>query len=501
MSQTPDIIATPMATVESPKLEPAPSSSAPAQAGSVLSTLNDDGSRRWMKPRVSDGRFLTRRRIVAYLLIGIFALLPLARINGHPIVLLDIAVRRFHIFGATFYPTDTLLLALLLVGVFLAIFWITALLGRIWCGWACPQTVYMEFLYRPIEWFMEGAPGRKPRGVLQTTAFGKFLKHALFLVCSLVLSHIFLAYFVSWDNLRHWVFGSPTNHPIGFATVVLVTGGMLFNFGYFREQTCLLACPYGRFQSVLLDRYSLVIRYDATRGEPRGAKSKRPASIALPVLEPAPAGDCIDCRMCVTTCPTGIDIRNGLQMECVGCAQCIDACDAVMTKIDRPRGLIRYSSQAAMEGAKFKTMRPRVVLYPLVLLLLGTLFTVVLLNTGIAEVTILRGLGQPFHILPSGEIANTARVKITNRLERPAVFTLALSGVDGARLSPAATPVSVPPGKTLTLPTQILAPSAAFAAGRARAAITITGPDSFKQEVPFMLLGPHTDAQNKEVHP
>lgn len=460
----------------------------PDEGRSILSTLNDDGTRRWLTPRVSPGRFLSARRLTAYALILLFVALPVVSVNGKPVVLLDIIARRFHFFGATFHPTDTLLLALLLVGVFLLIFWITALLGRVWCGWACPQTVYMEFLYRPIERWCEGTPGRPKKGWLQTSGVGKPFKFVLYLVCSIALAHVFLAYFVSWENLHRWVFGSPSDHPVGFAVVMSVSGAMMFDFGYFREQVCLVACPYGRFQSVMLDRHSMTIRYDRARGEPRGPRT-RSTSLELPIVTPA-KGDCIDCRMCVTTCPTGIDIRNGVQMECIGCAQCIDACDTVMNKIGRPRGLIRYSTQAAMEGKGVKLLRPRVVLYPVVLAVMLALFLLVLSRTGIADVTLLRGLGQPFILTENGEVDNTVRVKIVNRLNSEAEFTLAAEGPQGLRFAAESSVVRLHPGDTRTIPAQVFAPRAAFRNGRCPVTILVSGPENFTQRTPFTLLGP-----------
>lgn len=474
-------------------------------ASSVLSTMNDDGSRRWLKPRVSLGRFLRSRRAVAYSLIAIFAGAPFVRIYGRPLLLIDIAAREFHILGSTFYPTDTLLMALLLVGAFLTIFWVTALLGRVWCGWACPQTVYMEFLFRPIERFFEGAPGRTKKGIAKSK-MAKPLKWISYFAASAVIAHLFLAYFVPWETLRHWMFGSPGAHPAGFLVVLAVTLAMTFDFGYFREQVCLVACPYGRFQSVMLDRHSLIIRYDRKRGEPRGHKrAGKTATVSLPVLAASPAtapvtaaaaiglpevGDCVDCKACVTTCPTGIDIRNGLQMECIGCAQCIDACDAVMDKLQRPRGLIRYSSQAAMEGKKFKLIRPRVMLYPTVITVLAALFAFVLLNTGLADVTVMRGLGQPFTVLAEGNVRNTVRVKIANRLREPAKFTITAEGVEGAVLKSEYSTIVVPAGQMQTVPVEIDAPAASFRSGKANVMLVVSGPEKFVMRRPFTLLGP-----------
>jgi cytochrome c oxidase accessory protein FixG len=330
--------------------------------GRVLSTLEQDGSRRWIWPKLAKGRFWRSRRVVAYLLIAIFALVPHLKIFGRPIMLLDLIHRRFTFFGVTFLPTDTMLLALFMVAAILSIFFITALAGRVWCGWACPQTVYMEFLFRPIERMFADREGVGGKPASPMPAWRKALMYLTFLVLCAHLSNTFLAYFVPPAILHTWITHSPLHHPAGFGIVAVVTALMMFDFCFFREQTCIIACPYGRFQSVLMDRWSMIISYDQQRGAPRG-KLKRPTS--LPILQrtasdakpPASAGgsgssagDCVDCSMCVSVCPTGIDIRDGLQFECISCAQCIDACDAVMDKISRPRGLIRYGSQAGMSG-------------------------------------------------------------------------------------------------------------------------------------------------------
>ena len=223
----------------------------------------------------------------------------------------------------------------------------TALAGRMWCGWMCPQTVYMEFVFRPIERFFDGPPGagHRPGPKADDAADGWPSTRSIWR-SPLYLAHTFLAYFVGVEELARWVRRSPLEHPISFLVMVVVTGLMMFDFSYFREQTCLVACPYGRLQSVMLDRDSLIVSYDPCRGEPRRKLRDRHDGGGAP----SGAGDCIDCGLCTDTCPTGIDIRDGLQMECVACTQCIDACDAVMTRIGKPKGLIRLSSQAAIAG-------------------------------------------------------------------------------------------------------------------------------------------------------
>ncbi len=474
----------------------------------VLSTLNEDGSRKWIKPRPSAGRFWTRRRAVAYFLIAVFTLIPYIKINGKPAVLLDIIARRFTLFGHTFLPTDTLLLALLVVGIFLGIFLITALLGRVWCGWACPQTVYMEFLYRPLERLFDGTPGKpkKTTGILgwfQTGGAGKPLKYMTYFLASCFLAHTFLAYFVGIDKLVTWVTRSPFEHPTGFLVMAFVTIAMMFDFTIFREQTCLVACPYGRLQSVLLDRQSLIVSYDRTRGEPRGKAGKAlgshdaAAGISLPVLSfhntDKRIADCVDCRLCVTTCPTGIDIRNGLQMECIHCAQCIDACDAVMTKLSRPTGLIRYSSKSAMSGEKRKVLRPRVIVYPAILTIIFSAFFTILVTRAPSYISIRRGTGAPFYTMPSGEIANPVRFSLINRSNEEAKYTF--ESIDPkTKLIVENGVVTLAPSEGKVVPGTIVAPTDIFSNGhystQVRVKYTGQGKQEFSKESKFNMMGP-----------
>ncbi len=467
--------------------------SAPLPKERVLATLNPDGSRHWIRPRLSPGRYLMARRMFAYFLIVLFAVLPYVRINGKPALLLDIVHRRFHILGTSFFPTDTMLLALFMISMFVSIILITALLGRVWCGWACPQTVYMEFLFRPIERFFDGAPGSKQK-IGGAKGARKAMKYFVFFLCAIFVSHTFLSYFVGTEQLYSWVKGSPARHPLAFLVMAAVTALMLFDFGFFREQVCLVACPYGRFQSAMLDRDTMIISYDKNRGEPRGAKKRKKqagADLSLPVVDDDPAGDCIDCRMCVTTCPTGIDIRDGLQMECIGCAQCIDACNAVMKKVGRPLGLIRYTSQRAVESGKARVFRPRLILYVLVLGALASLFVGTLLTRGDADLTVLRGRGRPFVETGDGMIANTIRVKVANRLDEPQEFTITVSDLEGASLaSGEGLTFEVAGGEIGWRDVQVIVPAGAFRDGEARATFGVTTEQGFKAERSYPLLGP-----------
>ncbi|MBI1190515.1 MAG: cytochrome c oxidase accessory protein CcoG [Tepidisphaera sp.] len=467
------------------------------KAKAALATLNEDGSRRWIRPRLSHGRFLTRRRAAAYVLIALFTLIPYVKINGWPAMLLDLSARRFHIFGVTFLPTDTLMLALFMVSLFLTVFFLTAMFGRVWCGWACPQTVYMEFLYRPLERLFDGTPGRAARNKFQGSGLARVLKYVVYFVCSCYLAHTFLAYFVGVEQLEHWVTQSPLEHPGPFMVMAVVTGLMMFDFAFFREQTCLVACPYGRFQSVMLDRQSLIVSYDERRGEPRGRKT----NVHLKVVGDGDSrtGDCVDCKLCVTTCPTGIDIRNGLQMECVSCTQCIDACDGVMAKLGRPLGLIRYTSQAALAGEKPKVLRPRVVIYPVIVAALMTGFLVVFLGRGAADLTVVRGRGAPFAMLDVATVANQVKIKVVNRTARKETYTLSAEGTQGERsaagvaLHAEDNPVTLGPGEMRTVPAQIVAPMAAFSGhGTLDVRVRLSDGEKFSTAADFKLVGPAT---------
>jgi len=460
-------------------------SSLPSAPGRVLSTLNEDGSRRWLRPKLSVGGFFRKRRVVAYLLMVVFFFIPYLRMNGRPLVLLDVPHRQFTMFGYTFLPTDTLLFMLLLISIAIAIFLLTALFGRVWCGWACPQTVYMEFLFRPIERLFEG--GRSGSMALDKNPgphWRRVAKNGVYLLLALFLAHTFLAYFVGIDQLVQWVRQSPVEHPTSFLIMAATTALIYFDFGYFREQTCLVACPYGRLQSVLLDRQSVIVGYDVLRGEPRTRKVKD---------HPAGSGDCIDCGACVITCPTGIDIRDGLQMECIHCTQCADACDDIMARIGRPPGLIRYTSRDEVEGKRSKVLRPRVVLYPLALALSLGLLAFSLGTKADTDVTLLRGAGAPFTRQPNGNVVNQIRVKITNRSRHPRSYRLELAGVTGGSLVAPQNPFEVPGDATAETSIFVVVPESQFSDDRLPATVRVSDGATFSLDTPFELIGPDTD--------
>ena len=444
----------------------------------VLSTLNQDGSRRWMTPRLVKGRWWKARAIVGWGLIVLFAVLPWLRIGGRPPILLDVMARQFTFFGTVFRPTDTLLLALLFISLFVGIFLLTALVGRVWCGWACPQTVYMEFLYRPLErFFLGSAYGR--RGAV-VPVWRRILLYGAFLLASAHLANTFLAYFVGTDRLVEWTLGTPVRHPVAFTVFAATTGLMMFDFCFFREQLCTLVCPYGRFQSVLLDRNSLIVGYDRTRGEPRGRA-------AGPGPAPAGRGDCVDCTMCVQVCPTGIDIRNGLQLECVNCTQCIDACDAVMSRLGRPTGLIRYSSQRTLEGSPPPRVRVRLITYPAILVVLLGAFAWLLLTRATADVVQMRTPGVTFTVLPDGRVQAPLKVRIDNRTAETRRYRV--HGPADALLE-GPTEVEVGPWSSTDAAFTVLAPAASFTSGRRSVEISVSDGDRYSRTTSCQVLGP-----------
>lgn len=462
----------------------------PVRTGRVLPTLNEDGTRRWIRPKPSHGAWWHKRRIVAYALMIVFFAVPHLRLGGKPLFLMDLPHRQFTLFTFTFLPTDTLLFMLVMASGVLGIFLVTALFGRAWCGWACPQTVYLEFLFRPIgRWFDGGYTGSRNLDKAHVWfAPRRIAKYFVFLFLSLFVAHTILAYFVGTDHLYDWFKHSPAQHPTSFLLVVVMTGLVWFNFTYFREQTCLIVCPYGRLQAALLDQQSLIVAYDSARGEPRALGIKDRAS---------DAGDCVSCNACVQTCPTGIDIRNGLQMECVHCTQCVDACDDVMTRVGKPTGLIRYTTQATLAGRQRHWLRLRTILYPTLLLILGGSLVVALALKESADVTLLRSIGAPFTEEGDGRIANQLRIKISNRGGRPQHYALSIvdAGKDSAAVLTVVAPefpLAIDAESTRESSVFVLLPRTAFAHGERLVSLHITDGRKFNTTLPFRLLGPDT---------
>lgn len=400
----------------------------------TVTTINDDGSRKFIHPADVRGRFTFLRNAAELFLLAVYVALPWIRINGNPAVFLDLEHRQLHLFGLTLAPQDYWLGFFLITGAGFTLFYITALIGRIWCGAACPQTVFLDIVRRFERWIEGDSVARQRLDAAPWTPgklFKRGLKHTAFAVFALLLAHMFLSYFVSLPGLYSMVRQSPLEHGGAFLFVFLMAGALWFDFAWFREQFCIVLCPYGRLQSALIDDDSIVIGYDKKRGEPRGR------------VNTPDAGDCIDCRRCVQVCPTGIDIRQGLQMECIACSSCIDACDEVMTKLHRPRGLIRYDSMHGLAGGKTRIIRPRILLYTVLLLIGATVMAFSISTFRPATVSLLRVTGAPYY-LEENEIRNEYLLRVINKRNKLETFQIRLAdGQPGIHLDGGEAPMPI----------------------------------------------------------
>lgn len=392
-----------------------------------LATVTDDGKRKWVYPKKPSGRFHRARIIVSAILLLILIATPFVKLNGHPFMLFDFINRKFILFGILFGPHDFHLLVIAMISLIVFVILFTAVFGRIFCGWACPQTIFMEMVFRKIEYWIEGdAKDQRKLKAAPWTAlkiFKKLTKQVIFFAIAFFISNIFLSYIIGMDELLRIISEPPSEHLQGLLTIIAFSGVFYFVFSYFREQACTIVCPYGRLQGVLLDRDSIVIAYDNVRGEPR-KRYKRDEGWEN-------RGDCIECYQCVEVCPTGIDIKNGIQLECVNCTACIDACDDIMDKINRPRGLIRYASLNSIEKkAKWK-FTPRAIGYSALLAVLVTVLVILLLNRTDFSVTILRTAGLLYQEQPNNMISNLYDLNIVNKTFNEIPVSLKLEGLEG----------------------------------------------------------------------
>lgn len=391
----------------------------PEEPRHIEGSLGKDGRRK--RPYTADvtGKWARRRKVVYAALIAIWAALPWIQIKGHPAVFLDIEKRQFFLFGLTFNAQDIWLVFFGITGLGFGLAYATALLGRVWCGWACPQTVFIESLFRPLERLINGPRNAALKRAQGPMSFDRGWRmaatHAAYLFAAVLVAHVFLAYFVSLPKLFEMVRTKPSEHPEAFAWMLGTTALFYVNFGHFREQFCVVMCPYGRLQSVLLDDDSLVVGYDERRGEPRG-KGKAKAGEAQ-------KGDCVDCNRCVVVCPTGIDIRDGLQLDCIACTACIDACDEVMDKLGREPGLVRYDSLRGLRGEKRRILRPRVYIYTALLLLGVVVASLALRRREPFEANVLRLRGAPYTV-EEGVLRNAFELHLVNKEAKAVTFEL-----------------------------------------------------------------------------
>lgn len=410
-----------------------------------LATADQQGNRRWLHPKKPSGRWHRRRAWFATALIVIMFAGPWIRIHGNPLLLLNIVERRFSILGQIFWPQDFVIFAVAMLVFITGIIIFTTAFGRLWCGWACPQTVMMEMVFRKIEYLIEGdAPEQRALDAApwnRRKTFKKVLKQLVFLGLSFIVGNTLLAYIIGSEQLLAIQSDDPRQHLGGLTAMLLFTLLFYAIFARFREQACTFICPYGRFQSAVLDENSMVVAYDHKRGEKR-APLHRDQSHGQRAA--AGQGDCVACRQCVAVCPTGIDIRDGTQMECVNCTACIDACDTIMDKVGRPRGLIRFASLNNIERGERQRFTPRMKLYATILAALITLFLVLVFTRAEVGTTLLRAPGSMFQQTAEGRIQNIYTMKIINKSARDLPLELKLENLPGTVRLMGAVPFVIP---------------------------------------------------------
>ncbi len=417
-----------------------------------VATISKEGKRNFINPKKPKGRLYNLRTWFSIFYLAVFFTLPFIKVNDEPLLMLNVLERKFIIFGMVFWPQDFFIfgIAMLTFVVFVILF--TVVFGRVFCGWACPQTIFMEMVFRKIEYWIDGDSAKQKQ--LRTMPWNaektrkRVLKFAVFFIISFIIANFFLAYLISMDELLGYL-QNPVGHVGTLISLLVFTSVFFFVYWWFREQACIVVCPYGRLQGVLLDKNSIVVAYDHKRGEPRGKLKKKDdhdckcvdckedgacKSIVakLEAIAPVPVqGDCIDCLACVRVCPTGIDIRNGTQLECVNCTACIDACDAIMISVHQPKGLIRYASENSItKGVKLK-FSPRIKAYTAVLTLLLSLLFFLLISRNDLDATLMRTAGMTYTSLPDGRVSNLYNLKLANKTHKDIPFTLKLEDIKG----------------------------------------------------------------------
>jgi len=410
----------------------------------TIATVDEKGKRIWMYPRKPSGKYHRRRVAVTIVLLTLFFSGPFIRIGGQPLLLLNIFERHFILFGQVFWPQDFFLLALTLITFFVFIILFTVSFGRLWCGWACPQTLFMEMVFRKIEYWIEGDANAQRRLNAAPWNTEKMMKKAgkqvIFLSISVLIAHVAMAYLIGIEQVRTIVTQPPAEHLSGFIGLVAFTGIFYGVFAWFREQACIAVCPYGRLQGVLLTKDSIVVAYDWLRGEPRG-KIRKPS--AADQEETKTAGDCIDCKMCIHVCPTGIDIRNGTQLECVNCTACIDVCDEVMEKVGKPTGLIRYASYNGILNGVKRIFNPRTIGYAVVLTLLLSLLGYFIFTRAEIETTVLKAPGTLYTMADDGQVTNVYNFEFVNKTFRDIELTVRVELPEEASIQKVGEPLAL----------------------------------------------------------
>lgn len=393
----------------------------------AIGTVDKDGKRIWAFPKKPSGNYHNKRVIATVVFLLIFFSVPFLKIGGAPLLEINIFERRFYIFGQLFLPQDSLVFSIGLITFFVFITLFTVIYGRVWCGWACPQTIFMEMVFRKIEYWIEG--DRKQQQKLAQAPWDRekitkrTIKYFIFVLISVIIAHTAMAYLIGVEGVKSLVTRPPSENLTGFISLVAFTGIFFFVFTRLREQVCIAICPYGRLQGVLVGRNTMNVIYDYVRGEPRGRLKKGAVDTTK--------GDCIDCTLCVQVCPTNIDIRNGIQLECVNCTACIDACDDVMEKINKPKGLITFGSVESIETNTPFRISPRAIGYSVVLLLLIAVEVFILAGRTEVEATILRVPGQLYQEMPDNRLSNLYNAQILNKSKEEMTLSFDVEGAAG----------------------------------------------------------------------
>ncbi len=445
-------------------------------------TIGEGGRRNWIYAREVKGWFTRRRNLVAWILLAVYLGVPWLRWEGLPLLQVDVFARRLLLFGNFYYAQDIRLFLPGFLAFIVFVFLFTAKWGRVWCGWACPQTVFLQFVFAPVEKWIEGrASVRRARdaaGFTWDKAWRKVAKHGAFFAIAGLIGNTALAYFWGRDNVLWALSNPPWVNPAGFAFVAAFTLVFYWVFAFFKEQACVIVCPYAKFQSVLLDERSLIVGYDATRGEPRGRGARREG-----------LGDCVDCRQCIAVCPTGIDIRKGVQLECLHCTRCIDACDDIMKAWKKPSGLIRYASLDELAGKVARGARKRLIVYGVLMTALGALSAWLVLTRPEVSIDPLRKGREPYVMLGQDSVVNTfvlnLRNKSPHRREVGVEFGEAFAGRhdwEGRRYSMGS-------GQRRSLPFTVAAHRSVFTGGKRQVEMLLRdGDEAWKFKV--QLVGP-----------
>lgn len=391
-----------------------------------IATVDESGKRKWVYAQKPKGKLYNIRTYVSWFFFILFFSLPFIEVNGQPLFLFNVVQAKFILFGKVFWPQDFFIfgLGMLTFIVFIVLF--TAAFGRLFCGWVCPQTIFMEMFFRKIEYFIEGDAAQQKMLAKApwtgTKIFKKVSKHLVFYICSFIIANTFLSYIIGAKELWKIITEPVSQHIGGLISIAVFSGVFYAVYAFFREQACTVVCPYGRLQGVLLDKNSMIVAYDHQRGEPRGKFNKKVERTI---------GDCIDCFQCVKVCPTGIDIRNGTQMECVGCTACIDACNAIMDKINKPLGLIRYASENGIERREKLQYTGRMKLYTVLLGVLVTVLAFLLVTRKEVDTTIMRTPGMLYQERGTDSVSNLYNIKVANKTNKAIPLQLKLENVSG----------------------------------------------------------------------